>query len=58
MLMSFTPEELKQRINDSNDFGLVETNQRTDVLRDFSNYELTLILKETVTTPIIIDVNL
>ena len=58
MLMSFTPEELKQRINDSNDFGLVETNQRTDALKKFSNYELTLILKETVTTPIIIEVEL
>ena len=58
MLMSFTPEELRQRIEDSNDFGLVETNQRTDALRKFSNYELTLILKETVTTPIIIEVNL
>ena len=56
--MSFSPEELKQRINDSNDFGLVETNQRTDALKKFSNYELTLILKETVTTPIIIEVNL
>lgn len=58
MLMSFTPEELKQRINDSNDFGLVETNQRTDALKKFSNYELTLILKETVTTPIVIEVEL
>lgn len=56
--MSFTPEELRQRIKDSNDFGLVETNQRTDVLKKFSNYELTLILKETVTTPIIIEVEL
>ena len=58
MLMSFTPNELRQRIKDSNDFGLVETNQRTDALRKFSNYELTLILKETVTTPIIIEVKL
>ena len=58
MLMSFTPEELRQRIKDCNDFGLVETNQRTVALRKFSNYELTLILKETVTTPIIIEVNL
>ena len=56
--MSFTPEELRQRIKDCNDFGLVETNQRTDALRKFSNYELTLILKETVTSPIIIEVNL
>ena len=56
--MSFTPEELRQRIKDSNDYGLDETKQRTDALRKFSNYELTLILKETVTTPIVIKVKL
>lgn len=58
MLMSFTVEELQQRIHNLNTFGLVETNQRTDKLKDYNNYELTLIIKETVTTPIIIDVNL